>query len=302
MDLSKIVPVIVQLSIVLVVVSLGLKSNARDVRGALRRPGLLARSLLALNVIVPALVILTVLVFQPVRPVKIALVLLAISPVPPVLPIGQSRLSSDAPYIFGLLVISSLLSIVFVPAAVALLSMIVPGTLVIPFTTVGKIVLLTVLAPLLLGMAVRRWAPELASRLAAPVLKAGLALLLVGLLLIVLGSWRAILGLIGNGTVLVIGVVVALATATGHVLGGPDPEDRVVLALAASMRHPGIALAIAGVNFPGERTVGAAIVLYLLLNAVFSQPYKKWWQQTRPATAQKTELSGVEPERHRRSA
>ena len=302
MDLSKVVPVVVQLSIVLVVVSLGLKSNARDVRGALQRPGLLARSLIAMNVIVPALVILTVLVFQPVRPVKIALVLLAISPVPPVLPVGQSRLSSDAPYIFGLLVISSVLSIVFVPAAVALLNTLVPGSQVIAFTTVGKIVLLTVLGPLLLGMALRRWAPELAARLAAPVMKAGLALLLVGLLLIVLGSWRAILGLVGNGTILVIAIVVALATATGHVLGGPDHEDRVVLALAASMRHPGIALAIAGANFPGERTLGAAIVLYLLLNAVFSQPYKKWWQQGRPATAQKTELSEVEPGRQRRSA
>ena len=36
---------------------------------------------------------------------------------------------------------------------------------------------------------------------------------------------------------------------------GPDPEDRVVLALSTASRHPGVALAIATANFPQETSV-----------------------------------------------
>jgi len=280
MELSKVVPLVVQLSIVLIVAALGLKSRAEDVRGLLARPALLARSILALNILVPALVVLTVFAFQPVRPVKVALVLLALSPVPPFLPTGQSRLSSDSPYIYGLLIITSVLSIAFVPAAVALLGALLPGTLAISVARVAKVVFLTVLGPLLLGAAVRRIVPTAATRLAPPVLKVGMVLLLLGLVLILAGSWRPILELIGNGTVLVIAVVVALASATGHALGGPDPEDRVVLALAAGARHPGVALAIAGANFPDEQ-IAPAILLYVLLNAALTIPYKQWFRRTR---------------------
>jgi len=229
-------------------------------------------------------------------------VLLAISPVPPIMPIGQSRLSSDSPYIYGLLIATSLLSIVFVPAAVAILNGLVPGAFSMSLVGVGKIILITVLAPLAIGVLVRRAAPAFATRAGARVSALGLILLLLGLVLIVAGSWRELIGLIGNGTVLVIAAVVGLALATGHAFGGPDPEDRVVLALAACSRHPGVALAIAGANFPGERIIGAAILLYLLLSAIFSLPYKKWWKQVRPATTPRGELSFEEPARQRRSA
>ena len=55
----------------------------------------------------------------------------------------------------------------------------------------------------------------------------------------------AIVSLVGNGTVLVIAAVVAAGLAAGHWLGGPDPDDRTALAIASSMRHPGVAMAIA---------------------------------------------------------
>lgn len=40
-----------------------------------------------------------------------------------------------------------------------------------------------------------------------------------------------------------------------HWLGRPDPDDRTALAIASSMRHPGVALAIARLNFPEEMLV-----------------------------------------------
>jgi BASS family bile acid:Na+ symporter len=62
----------------------------------------------------------------------------------------------------------------------------------------------------------------------------------------------------------------------GHLFGEPDPDSRVVLALSTACRHPALALAIAGANFPDERRVLAAILLYLLLNVLLTIPYIKW--------------------------
>jgi BASS family bile acid:Na+ symporter len=39
------------------------------------------------------------------------------------------------------------------------------------------------------------------------------------------------------------------------------------------MRHPGVALAIAGINFPAERLVPATVLLFLLVNLVLTVPY-----------------------------
>ena len=62
-------------------------------------------------------------------------------------------------------------------------------------------------------------------------------------------------------------------------LGGPDPDDRAVLALATASRHPGVALAIASANFPGQTLVPAAVLWYLIVSALVSIPYLTWRQR-----------------------
>jgi BASS family bile acid:Na+ symporter len=62
----------------------------------------------------------------------------------------------------------------------------------------------------------------------------------------------------------------------GHWLGGPDSDDRTALAIASSMRHPGVALAIARLNFPEEPLVPAAVILFLLINVIVTLPYGAW--------------------------
>lgn len=283
MELNRLVPLVIQLSIILIVLSLGLKAQAKDLIRLWHRPSLLVRSVVALNLVVPILAMLTVVAFQPVRPVGIALVLLAISPVPPFLPQKLFKLSSDESYIYGLLVTASLVSILFVPAALALLGALLDRSLALPAATVLRIIGITVLAPLSVGAVIARAAPRFAARSEPLVAKIGMILLGLALILILAGTWRAIWSLIGNGTVLIIALVVGLTLAAGHLLGGPDSEDRVVLALAAAARHPGVALAIASHNFPEERSIAAAVLLYLLLNGLFSRPYTLWWNRKKSA-------------------
>ena len=75
------------------------------------------------------------------------------------------------------------------------------------------------------------------------------------------------------------------ARAAGHALGGPSREERAVLALTTACRHPAIAIAVAGANFPHERLVPAAVLLYLLVNVLLSAGYILLLRQTRHAGA-----------------
>jgi BASS family bile acid:Na+ symporter len=84
------------------------------------------------------------------------------------------------------------------------------------------------------------------------------------------------MALIGNGRVLAILAFVVIGLGAGQMLGGPDAEDRTVLALATACRHPGVALAITSTNFPEEKLMTGAVLLYLLVSAIVSFPYLKW--------------------------
>ncbi len=98
--------------------------------------------------------------------------------------------------------------------------------------------------------------------------------LMVVLLLVAIAP--AIWAVIRDPTVVIaILVFLAVGLAVGHVLGGPNPNNSVVLALSTACRHPAIALSIAAANFPEER-FDAVILLYLILGAIAAVPYLAW--------------------------
>jgi BASS family bile acid:Na+ symporter len=137
-------------------------------------------------------------------------------------------------------------------------------------------VFLTVLLPLLVGLLVRSFSGKFADRIAKPVTLVAAIILFGGLLPVLFKSMPAIVSLIGNGTVLVFAVFVIVGLVVGHFLGGPVSEDRPVLALATASRHPAIAATIAIANFPQQKLVFPAILLYLLLDIILCLPYMAW--------------------------
>ena len=66
-----------------------------------------------------------------------------------------------------------------------------------------------------------------------------------------------------------------ICIAPGHLLGGPERIDRATLAVTASVRHPGIAMALASANLTDPR-VTAAVLLFMLTGMAASIPYTMW--------------------------
>jgi bile acid:Na+ symporter, BASS family len=277
MTLAQFIPLAIQVSMALGVLWVGLNATPADLSYLFRKPGLLARSLIAMNVVLPLFAVAIAVLFQLHHAVEIALVVLSVSPVPPILPKKEMKAGGTGSYIVALLAVASLVSIFFVPAAVEFLvrvfgrdaRVVGPGAIAWAFGT-------SILAPLLVGIILRALAPNFAARIARPLSIFATALLVVAFAPVLFRVWGSIVALIGNFTLLAIGVVILVGLAVGHLLGGPDPDDRTVLALSTATRHPGVALAVAHVSAPNEPAVMAAVLLYLLVGALVSVPYVKW--------------------------
>lgn len=273
MKLATLAPLMMQASIVLTVVALGMRARRGDVRSLLADRGRLARSLLAMDVVMPLLALTLVLAFTLRPAVELALVALAVSPVPPLLPKKEVKAGGSGSYAVGLLVVSAVLAVVIVPAAVLLVGPDTGDPRHLSPNDVARLVATTVLVPLAVGIVIRHLAPRFADRATQPVVTLCAVLFSAAAAAIVVASWRPMGELIGNGTLLAIAIFSATGLATGHLLGGAAREDRVVLALSTASRHPGVAIAAGSAIAPGETRMLAAIVLYLLVGGVLSTVY-----------------------------
>ncbi len=279
MTVQFLVLLAIKASIVLSVIAIGLGSRVEDTLYLLRRPSLLLRSVLAINVVMPLVAAAMAWAFDLPLAVEVALVALAVSPVPPLLPKKQIKAHGEPSYAIGLLVGVALVAVLFVPVAVELLGLAFRLPIHMSPWPVASLVFATVLAPLLAGIAVRRFTPELAARLARPIGLVANVVLALCFLAVLVTAWPSIASLFGTGAFWAVAAFVAAGLAVGHLFGGPDPNDRTVLALAAATRHPGVAMAISSANFPGYKDVLPAFLLYLAFGAVLAIPYVMWRKQ-----------------------
>lgn len=285
MTLQEMVLLAMQASIVITVFGFGLDATLDDVLYVVRRPGLLLRSIVAMFVVMPVLAVALDKAFDFRHEIEVALVALSLSPVPPLLMKKEGKAGGSQSYALGLLVTMGVLSLAVVPLGLVVMQEVFGRQFAMPLGSVAMVILKAVILPIAAGMAVRAMLPAVAARVARPAAIVGTVLLAAVALLILFATRHAILALVGNGTLLALTVFIVVGLAIGHWLGGPNRKDRVVLALSTASRHPGIALALATLNFPNEHGVTGAVLLYLLVNVAISLVYGTWHRKRTGAAA-----------------
>ena len=270
MTLQELMMLAMQASIMITVFSFGLEATSGDVLHVFHRPALLARSLIAMFVVMPVVaVLMTQLIDLPLA-AQVALVALSVSPIPPLLPKKQSKAGGDTSYALGLMVTMAVLSVLVIPVAMATLGKVFDRPFTVHPFAVAWIIVKAAVLPILVGLLFRAVLPDLAQRLVKPARLIGTALLVLIALLILVKSWHGIEAAAVHGTVLAMAVFVVAGLVTGRLLGPPDPDNRVVLALSCASRHPGIAMALSSAAVPEAQGVGLTILLYLLISTVLS--------------------------------
>jgi len=268
MNLQSLIPLVLKASIFLTVFALGLQATFADATFLFRRPKLLIRGFVSMNVVMPLLALVLVMTFHLNPAVKIALVALSVSPVPPIFPKNALKAGGKENYTIGLLVATVVLAIVAIPIALEIFQRVTGVPLYMSALSVAVKVFATVLTPLLAGIVVRAISASFANRVTRPIGTLASVLLILGVLPVLFVVMKAILPFLGDGTLLSLAAFALIGYFVGYLFGGPDPERRSVLSLATASRHPGLALAIAQANFPEQKLVGPLVLLYLIVSGI----------------------------------
>jgi len=266
----------IKLSVVLAMFAHGLNATISEITYLFRRPAKFAMSILAIDFIMPLFAFLVLAVTDLPGPVRLALAALSVSPVEFIMPKRQVRKGFVDKYFVGLLVAVSVIALAFVPLSVELLGWFWGVEAQVPVSKVAILMLETILGPLIAGCVVRKLRPHLADQAATPLAKLSLILLVVCAVPILRSAWPQVWLLADDGALASFAAFVLVGLAVGQLLGGPDPEDRTVLAVATASRHPSVALTIAASSFPAEKLVVPAVLMYLLVNGLVSSFYASW--------------------------
>lgn len=282
--LAVVIPIVLTASLAALIVAVGMDADWRDLAYLFRRPAELAKAVLAVNIVVPVAAALLVLAFPLTPFARAGILLMAVSPVPPLVPGKELKVGGAKAYAYGLYIALALLSVLIVPAAVAIMSRMYGVDVDLPVALVARNVATTVLLPLVVGLVLRRLAPAFAERTAPLVRKIAMVLLVIAVIPLLIKVWPAMAALVGNGTILAMALTAVIALAAGHLLGGPELPDRAALALTAVTRHPGIAMMIANANH-ADKHVTAGILAVLFVGLIVSVPYQIWIKRRTRAPA-----------------
>ena len=213
----------------------------------------------------------------------VALVTLSIASVGALFPQGMLTLveRGRGAYAHGLFFATTLLSVVLTPLAVEVINVIFGEAVHVNPLTVAEVAFRALLLPLGLGLVVGRWRPD-ARRWIPGLQKVSSLLLLLCLVAFTVLAWPRF-GEIARGisTFTAIVLITLIGLVVGHLLGGPDEDDRTVLAFATVSRHPGVAIAVASLTDQPLAPIG--VLLAVVVNEVAVVPYKLWRKRLRGA-------------------
>lgn len=277
MNPETILKLVLVLGVVLLVVDIGVRARLQEPLLLLRRPALALRAMLAMYGALPAFVLLLVWLLPLREGVGAVLLGFAVSPVLPPWAKKGAAVGGNTDYVIGLQLLSTGLSLLVVPLMIAITYRLFGVVTILQPLAMELVLLVTVAIPLALGIGLARFYPNVAPRLGALAERLGSFLILIGAIALLIAHGQKIVGVIGQGTVIVTVVVIAFGLLVGGLLGGPDPGNRRALASATVCRHPAIALLLASGAFPEqEATVIGTALLYLLASLVLPIPYERW--------------------------
>jgi bile acid:Na+ symporter, BASS family len=264
-----------KVSVAVTVFSYGLHATAEAVLYLVRRPRVQIVSLLAMFLVTPTIALMLVTAFDvPLIP-EVAVVAIALSPVGTLLAKKERESGGEMSYGVGLTVTAAALSIFITPLLVAFIGSLVNRPFGISPLQVGGIVFAEVFVPLLAGIAFRTLLPRVAERIREPMVKVANGILAFASLAFLVVTLPIVWGFIGLGTVAMYALFTVAALGVGHVMGGPERKNSIVLAYSCASRHPGVAISIATATYPGNNFAGAVILL-MVVQGIVCPLYVKW--------------------------
>jgi BASS family bile acid:Na+ symporter len=266
MGIDALVKILNFVALVAVMLSLGMKVHPAEVLAAARQLRLMLLAILANFVLVPAITVALLRVFQAPPEASIGFLILAVCPGAPVAPLFTSLARGDASLATGLMVVLAALS---APAAPALLSMLAAwvapqSTVVFNYGGIAVTLLVTQLLPLGVGLAAHFWIPKITGRIAGPVSAIANLLLIIVVVLIVATQFHTLEAFRLRGWIGML-LLLAASLATGWICGGTSGNVRRTFAATTGPRNAAVGLVIVSTNL-ADTPAMTAVVAYALVS------------------------------------
>jgi len=261
--------------------AVGLGTTLGELLAAIRQWRLTIRVTVANYLLVPAVAVALLLAFRAKPMAAAGILILAVCPGapygPPFTAIARGSVATSVGWMVMLAATSALI-------APLLLSVLLPLTsgdarLDIDALRLAGTLLLSQLAPLCAGLAVRARRPNLAARM-LPKANGISKILNVATVGLILGvqyrtlldiRWTAFAGMFAGMFALLVA-----SLAAGWLLGGPSREIRKTLAITTSLRNAAVGMVIASSSFPGTPAL-TAVLAYALVDVLGSLAIALWW-------------------------
>ena len=265
----------VKTTIFTLMLAIGVNLSFQEMISLWRRPGLLLRSLLAVIVLVPLVVLLLIRWLDLPPSVATGLAALAAAPGAP-LTHKRSRMAGGSPtYSASLQLTLALLAVLITPLTLAIFhSLFEIQTEGVRVFEVARQVAIVQFLPVSLGLLVQRIGPKLAAVIGHPLNVVANILFLTLVILALIPGFRMIVHL-GGLPLLAIVIMVLVSLTIGHILGGPIEDERSALAVASIARNIGLALLITTLSGV-EKEIIPTLLSYMLLGAIVAIPYSLW--------------------------
>jgi BASS family bile acid:Na+ symporter len=264
-DPQRLVALLNVTALVAIMVSMGLQVRFEAVLASTRPALRVVLGLFANYVLVPAVTVGLLNLFQADAMVSAGFLILAVCPGAPVGPPVTGIARGNVPWAIGMMVILAGSSALLSPVLLSmLLHRIAPGSVLqIDYFAIMRTLVVAQMLPLAVGLSIHHGALKLTRWIAKPlgVLANVLLLVLVGLILATQYETLAAIRLRGwTG----MGVLFLASLAIGWLCGRPDVATQKALALTTASRNAAVGLAIATSNFAGTAAV-TAVVAYGLV-------------------------------------
>lgn len=275
---SQIIQNFASLTVFSILFTAGINFSFPELLKFWQQPLLIARSLLSVIVIFPALVLATLLVFKLPDPVANAFLFLAVCFGPPLLFKRAAMAGARFEYVAGMQVTMALLSAFITPLLLKLFEVSLPGQdFSVNTLQVAKQIATVQLLPLGIGLTIRTIWSELADEISPFLQTASNTLFAVFAVLAVVNSLD-LLPKFGVFPFALMAILTTIGLVVGHLLGSSyDPDIQSGLAIMTIARNVGLALFIALLN--GYKLAVPFILDALIVGIIIATPYSVWMKR-----------------------
>ncbi|KUI19044.1 transporter [Mycobacterium sp. GA-1285] len=258
--LQHAVPIATLIFVVSSMLAMGLGLTLTEITAPLRNVRLVAMSLLANFLLMPAAAVLLAKVLHLDEPFAVGLLLLGVAAGAPFLPKLAQIARGDLAFAVALMVVLMVITVGYLPLV---LPMLLPGVSVNPGQIARSLIVLMLL-PLAIALAVNAKLPRAAAAVKPWCDRLSSLGLVAVVVLLVVVNFHNVLSVFGTRAILAGLLFIAIGYGTGWALGGPTAGTRPVLALGTAQRNIAAALVVGGQSFTDPSVVVMVVVVAIV--------------------------------------